>query len=119
MILGNLKVQGQDSLILKNISPENFFGSWLNTSDKSKDTLTFTRNNDTMIPIGERINIEEKGELLYTYNGGCIYDQKVLHGNWVHNKGLNTFETTFPISESTKFKLEKVTRSEMILIKIK
>lgn len=118
MFLLTIRVMGQDVLSQQDLNPENLIGTWLKEYEYSKDTLTFTKHYPSEIPIGESIQILKNGELVFHFNGGCIYDQKVLNGTWTYHEFLNIFETSIPMSESTKFKVESVSEKRMILIKI-
>jgi hypothetical protein len=71
---GSFETRGQDTLERNKNTPENLIGAWVKTYNNPKNTLVFKRNNASIIPIGEQITINNKGEFLYSYNGGCIYD---------------------------------------------
>ena len=113
------ETRGQDTLERNKNIPKNLIGAWVKSYNHPKRTLVFERNNENIIPIGEQITINNKGKLLYTYNGGCIYDQKISNGKWSYNKYSNIFKTTIPINKKAKFKIVKVTKTELILKEIK
>lgn len=119
IVFGSFETKGQDSLNLYKNVPKSLIGSWVKTYNNPNNTLVFERNNENIIHLGEQITINKKGKLLYTYNGGCIYDQKKSKGKWSYNKEFNTFNITIPINKRTKFELVKITKTELILKEIK